>query len=115
MCQSNCCIIYVLLQKVGPYLSDWHGDMLFCYCLACLCLFLLLLLRGVVAAERIAAREQHQDEMLELHEREEAAAAEAAAAAEKSAHAAAMAEANLDGECRRTRLPGHPMHGSRQG
>eukprot|EP00775_Hariotina_reticulata_P009125 gene9125-9294_t len=53
--------------------------------------------RLVVAAERVAAREQHQDEMLELHEREEAAAAEAAAAAEKAAHAAAMAEANLDG------------------
>jgi len=41
--------------------------------------------------------EQHQDEMLELHEQEEAAAAEAAAAAQKAAHAAAMEEANLDG------------------
>jgi hypothetical protein len=41
--------------------------------------------------------EQHQDEMLELHEQEEAAAAEAAAAAQKAAHAAAMEAANLDG------------------
>lgn len=42
--------------------------------------------------------EQHQDEMLELHEQEETAAAEAAAAAQKAAHAAAMEEANLNGE-----------------
>lgn len=42
--------------------------------------------------------EQHQDEMLELHEQEEAAAAEAAAAAQRAAHAAAMEAANLDGE-----------------
>jgi hypothetical protein len=41
--------------------------------------------------------EQHQDEMLELREREEAAAAEKATAAEKAAHAATMAEANLTG------------------
>ena len=42
--------------------------------------------------------EQHQDEMLELHEQEEAAAAEAAAAAQRAAHAAAMEQANLDGK-----------------
>jgi hypothetical protein len=48
--------------------------------------------------------EQHQDEMLELHEAEDAAAAEAAAAAERAAHAAAMAEANLDGAAGFTRL-----------
>lgn len=42
--------------------------------------------------------EQHQDEMLELHEQEEAAAAEAATAAQKAGHAAAMEQANLDGE-----------------
>lgn len=41
--------------------------------------------------------EQHQDEMLELHEQDEAAAAEIAAAAAKAAHAAAMEAANLDG------------------
>lgn len=41
--------------------------------------------------------EQHQDEMLELHEQEEAAAAEKAAAADKATHAAVMAAANLDG------------------
>eukprot|EP00877_Chromochloris_zofingiensis_P000606 jgi/Chrzof1/10546/Cz05g02220.t1 len=43
------------------------------------------------------AVEQHQDEMLELHEREEAAATEQAHAAERAAHGALMAEANLDG------------------
>lgn len=35
--------------------------------------------------------------MLELHEREEAAATEQAHAAERAAHGALMAEANLDG------------------
>ena len=40
---------------------------------------------------------QLQDEVLELHEKEETAAAEAAAAVERSTHAALMAEANLDG------------------
>lgn len=41
--------------------------------------------------------EQHQDEMLELREKEEAAATEEAAAADKARHAAEVAEANLDG------------------
>jgi hypothetical protein len=54
--------------------------------------------------------EQHQDEMLELHEQEETAEAEAAAAAQRAAHAAAMEEANLDGrspskECFRCSAP----------
>lgn len=52
----------------------------------------------MLPGDRAAAMEQHQDEMLELHEREEAAAAEAAAAVAKAAHAAAMEAANLDGE-----------------
>eukprot|EP00879_Flechtneria_rotunda_P020620 GHRR01021699.1.p1 GENE.GHRR01021699.1~~GHRR01021699.1.p1 ORF type:complete len:536 (+),score=232.58 GHRR01021699.1:130-1737(+) len=53
--------------------------------------------RRVQNADRAAAMEQHQDEMLELQDRQEAAATEAAAAADKAAHALAMAEANLDG------------------
>lgn len=44
-----------------------------------------------------AAKEAHQDELLEIQEREETAAHEAAAAAEKAAHAALMEEANLTG------------------
>jgi hypothetical protein len=38
-----------------------------------------------------------QDEVLELHEKEETAAAEAAAAVERAKHAALMLEANMDG------------------
>jgi hypothetical protein len=53
--------------------------------------------------------EQHQDEMLELHEQEETAAAEAAAAAQRAAHAAAMEEANLDGRSSVTSASG-AMH-----
>eukprot|EP00878_Enallax_costatus_P044914 GHUV01053706.1.p1 GENE.GHUV01053706.1~~GHUV01053706.1.p1 ORF type:complete len:163 (+),score=65.94 GHUV01053706.1:348-836(+) len=53
--------------------------------------------RRVQGQERAAAMEQHQDEMLELREKEEAAAAEKTAAAEKAQHEAEMAEANLDG------------------
>ncbi|KIY99489.1 hypothetical protein MNEG_8472 [Monoraphidium neglectum] len=43
------------------------------------------------------AKEAHQDELLEIQEREDAAAHEAAAAAEAGAHAALMDEANLTG------------------
>ncbi|GBF93015.1 flagellar associated protein [Raphidocelis subcapitata] len=44
-----------------------------------------------------AAKEAHQDELLEIQEREDTAAHEAGAAAERAAHAALMEEANLTG------------------
>lgn len=62
-----------------------------------MCCAVLCVCRRVQPEHRIAAMEQHQDEMQELHEQEETAATEAAAAAQKAAHAAAMEAANLDG------------------
>uniref|UniRef100_A0A7S0R7I6 Dynein regulatory complex subunit 3 n=1 Tax=Chlamydomonas leiostraca TaxID=1034604 RepID=A0A7S0R7I6_9CHLO len=53
--------------------------------------------RRVYPADVQAAMEQHQDEMIEISEREEQAAAEEKAAGEAAAHSALMKEANLDG------------------
>ncbi|MEW5317897.1 MAG: hypothetical protein WDW38_009159 [Sanguina aurantia] len=53
--------------------------------------------RRVAAPEVSAAVEQHQDEMIEIGEREEQALGEERAAAEKATHEALMKEANLDG------------------
>ncbi|MEW5300612.1 MAG: hypothetical protein WDW36_003530 [Sanguina aurantia] len=53
--------------------------------------------RRVAAPEVSAAVEQHQDEMIEIGEREEQALGEERAAAERATHEALMKEANLDG------------------
>ncbi|KAI8467123.1 MAG: hypothetical protein J3K34DRAFT_524029 [Monoraphidium minutum] len=51
----------------------------------------------VPPADVTGAKEVHQDELLELQEKEDTAAHEAAAAAEAASHAALMEEANLTG------------------
>lgn len=53
--------------------------------------------RRVLPSDVAAAIEQHQDVMLEILSREEAAAQEGAEAAKKAAHDARMKEANLEG------------------